>query len=88
MGIFLKKWPRGVDGLAVASFAQAHAQACAEVHGEAGITDWADVAIAGQIFSLSVDIQPRQQFVTCTQIQLGKAVIPVPICQHQRITLL
>lgn len=44
--------------LAATSLAQAHAEAGAEVHGEAGVTDWSDVPIAGQIFSLPIDIQP------------------------------
>ena len=70
---------------AAASFAPLDAQAGADVHRQAYVTDRRDVLVIQQVLSLAIDAHPRQQLVARAKVQLGVTVIQIAVGQEQTV---
>ena len=77
---------RSVAALSVAATrAPAKAQASANREGKAGIADGRDVLIVEKILGLRVDVEPIQQLVAASDVELGVAVVEIAIGQQQAV---
>ena len=73
------------SGSASGSLAPLDAKTCANASGKAHVADGRDVLIVRQVLRLAIDVQPRQQLIAGSQVQLRVAVIQVAVGQQQAV---
>src|SRR5580698_2181081 len=76
------RWPRRLFSC---SLAYPDAQAGAEVERQADVTDGRDVLVAGQVFRLAVEGDPGNPLVAAADVDVGIAVVEVPVGQEQAV---
>ena len=65
----------------------ANAQTGAKRERQAGIADGRDVLVVEKIFGLRVDVEPIQQLIAASDVELGVAVIEIAIGQEQAVVV-
>jgi len=70
-----------------ATWSPAKTQAGAQREREAGIADGRDVLIVEKVLGLRVDVEPIQQLIATSDVELGVAVIEIAIGQEQAVVV-